>query len=186
MTRVNPPDAIEAEAAVLGCILVDHECLPKVAEILPDSGWFSRPRYAKVYDAINGVAHENGGVVDLVLLHQRLEDNGELKLVGGLDRLVEMASEFPSALHVTHYAKLVREKHLLFRALQSADELYHGLMDRPDEFRARLSVALDKLYVIAKELNQFSSIGGQTAPETTVKTNGRGTPAHDKAGSRRA
>lgn len=138
-------ESLEAEAAVLGCVIVEHERLPVVREILPDSSWFMRPRNAKIYDAILNVADRSGGAVDLVLLNQQLEDAGDLILVGGLDRLVSLANEFPNASHAVHYARLVRSKNLTYKAMLTADDLRRRLEDRADEWRAHIQRAVDDL-----------------------------------------
>lgn len=148
--------AMEAEAAVLGALLCECARIVEIRKILPDGTWFNRSAHKAIYDAILQAADENGGVVDIIVLNQKLEDNGEIKLAGGLDRLVALVSEFPSAAHAQHYARLVRDKHLLFCAMDAGDEMTHKMRERPDLFRDQLSKTIRKLMEIRELSTAFA------------------------------
>lgn len=130
-----PPHAIEAEMAVLGSILIEPGCIGDVLSLLPSGAEFFKPAHGSMFDAMREV-YDHGGALDLVLLHDLLNDRKLVDAVGGLDYLVELANATPSAASVIHYAKIVAEKSRVRRFIGLAgDALYdaHHKADDIDE-----------------------------------------------------
>lgn len=136
-----PADA-EAEAALLGSILIDDTRFPDVARIVQPVH-FHGPVRAAVFAAMLAVRHA-GQVIDTVTLRAELEGGGEPAPEGGwgaaLTRLME---HVPTALHATHYAMIVRRKAEQRRMIAAAGEIarlgHDGGADALDHARAILA-----------------------------------------------
>jgi replicative DNA helicase len=105
--RAIPSDH-EAERAVLGALLLDHEALYKVQDKLRASA-FDLPRHRILYDAICAIVEANQAI-SLITLRSFLEERQQLEAVGGLGFLSGVADSVVTAAHVEHHARIVREK----------------------------------------------------------------------------
>ncbi|WP_282677665.1 DnaB-like helicase C-terminal domain-containing protein, partial [Serratia marcescens] len=61
--------------------------------------------------------------IDLITLHESLEQNGELEQVGGFAYLAELSKNTPSAANIVAYAGIVAERSRLRSLLQHGREL---------------------------------------------------------------
>ncbi|MCH6546518.1 MAG: replicative DNA helicase, partial [Deltaproteobacteria bacterium] len=106
-----PPQNLEAEASVLGGILLENEAIDRVLEIVtPDL--FYRESHRKVFRAMMELA-DRSEPVDLITLSEFLKAKGELDAVGGTAYLASLANLVPTAANIAHYARIVREKGIL-------------------------------------------------------------------------
>lgn len=103
-----PPQAIEAEQAILGSILVSTSAVDKVLEILTPSDFY-RHHHQTIFRAVLELAVKSEPV-DLVTVSQALRGKGEIDEVGGYPYLMDLASSIPTAAHVDYYAEIVRRK----------------------------------------------------------------------------
>jgi replicative DNA helicase len=118
--RAIPADH-EAERAVLGAILLDHNSLYKVEDkVAPDS--FDLPRHQTLYRACRGLADKQQAIT-LITLRNYLEEHGLLEEVGGIGFLSELVDATPTAVHVEHHADLVREKALARSLIRTCERI---------------------------------------------------------------
>ena len=106
-----PPQNLEAEAAVLGSLMLDRDAIVKVADIL-SSGDFYKPEHIKLYEAILSL-FEKHQPIDILSVTTRLKESGALEEMGGSSYLSELVAGVPSSFHVGHYATIVKEKKIL-------------------------------------------------------------------------
>ncbi|MDZ7261860.1 MAG: replicative DNA helicase [candidate division KSB1 bacterium] len=129
-TQRVPPQALDAEMAVLGAILIENEALSKVIEIL-DESCFYKTAHTKIYQAALKL-YERNEPVDVVTLSAELQSRGELEAIGGSYYLTQLAESVPSAANVEYYAKIVLEKALMRKLITVATEIstesYEGQM----------------------------------------------------------
>ena len=119
------PHSEEAEAAVLGSLLVDPDCWSGLT--LQPADFFGN-RNHKVYAAMLDL-HKKGMATDSVTLAQELNRRGELEEVGA-SYLSKMVSELPTSLNCPYYAKVVKEqagrRSLIALASNAAQAAYSG------------------------------------------------------------
>ena len=112
MPRIEkyPPADPEAEAAVLGSILIDPDARALVAEILKPED-FSREDHRCIYQAIIDLGDTPADVVTVSAL---LEQRGQLDgLAWGI--LTQLVNDTPTSVHAEHYARIVAERARLRR-----------------------------------------------------------------------
>jgi replicative DNA helicase len=135
------PHNLEAEAGLLGGILVDKEALVKVADIVaPDD--FYVDRNGIIYGAMIDL-YEARQPIDLLTLSNRLEGAKELDRIGGSAYLTELVEQVPTAAHVAHYARIVAHKATLRRLISAASTIaglghdentpLDGLLDKAEQ-----------------------------------------------------
>jgi replicative DNA helicase len=99
----------EAEAGLLGSILLEPKLLASIGDLLTSSDFHSE-RHAIIYAAIRHV-RQSAKELTMVGLNQYLKDEDTLDRVGGLTYLMELAEAGnTSATIVDDYARQVKEK----------------------------------------------------------------------------
>ena len=109
-----PPQALEAEMAVIGSMLIENEAVEKAVEIVDESAFY-KDAHRTIFAAIFAL-YQKSAPADLVTVGEELRKSGALGDVGGVAYLSECIHKVATAAHVEHYANLVHEKAIL-RAL---------------------------------------------------------------------
>ena len=116
-----PPQHIEAEQSVLGGILIENYAINKVLEILkPDD--FYRESHRKIYEALI-VLSERDEPADSITLTNELKNSGHLDSVGGVSYVASLIDLVPTAANIEYYAKIVKEKAILRKLIQTSTEI---------------------------------------------------------------
>ena len=76
-----PPQSLEAERAVLGCMLIDPEAVNRTLHILTDKSFYNSI-HAHIYSAISNLFEKNE-TVDNITVTDELKKIGKLEEVGG-------------------------------------------------------------------------------------------------------
>lgn len=114
----TPPQNIEAEQAVLGAMLISKEAIAEAAQIL-NSEDFYREAHRIVFDAMIELSNKNQAVDNLTVVEQLNKENN-LEKVGGIAFVTALANTVPTAANVVFYAKIVREKALMRKLINTA------------------------------------------------------------------
>ena len=116
-----PPQHIEAEQSVLGGILIENYAINKVMEILkPDD--FYRDSHRKIYKALIDLS-ERDEPADSITLTNELKNSGHLDSVGGASYVASLIDLVPTAANIEYYAKIVKEKAILRKLIQTSTEI---------------------------------------------------------------
>lgn len=126
-----PPHNIEAEQAVLGCMLLDSDVIPTVTELIRSSDFY-REDHREICEAIIDIV-EKAGPVDIITVAEQLQQRGTLEKVGGIDYLASITSAVPTTSNARHYAKIVEEKSLLRRLIKAAQDIAGMSYDEAEE-----------------------------------------------------
>lgn len=116
-----PPQNIEAEMAVLGSMLLDHEAISQAVEMLGENAFY-KESHKKIFSTIIKLFDTNKGV-DLVTIVEELRMQSALDEVGGPSYITTLASSVPTAANFRHYAKIVKEKMLLRNLINAATQI---------------------------------------------------------------
>lgn len=102
------PASIDAEANVLGALMVDPKALAKIADWLSE-GDFYRRDHQLIYRGICHLAERNQPC-DAITLAEWFDGEGVSEQVGGSGYVIELASTVMSAANIVAYAEIVLEK----------------------------------------------------------------------------
>lgn len=145
-----PPQNVEAEAAVLGAVLVNKEAMDKVADLVTDSDFY-RQDHQTIFRAILRL-YDKRSPIDLVTLTNELESLSQLDQVGGAAYLAGLVNAVPTALHVTHYAEIVRQKAVLRRVLLAGQKISQLGYEEDREVQEVMDEAEKALFDVSHEL----------------------------------
>jgi len=116
-----PPQNLEAEQSVLGGILIENYSMNKVVEVLkPDD--FYREAHRKIYKALIDLS-ERDEPADLITLTNELRNNDHLDSIGGASYIASLIDSVPTAANIEYYAKIVKEKSILRKLIQTSTEI---------------------------------------------------------------
>jgi replicative DNA helicase len=106
MDRV-PPQNVEVEQSLLGCMLVDKDAIIAV------SGWlapdhFYDDRHVQIYSNILDLFNE-GLPVDLITLTDKLKKQKKLSAVGGRTYIADLATMVATSAHAEEYGQIIKE-----------------------------------------------------------------------------
>jgi len=106
-----PPQAIEAETAVLGSMLIEKEAVLKVLDILRDTDFY-KGAHRNIFRIIRDLYMENQPV-DTITVSAKLKTEKLLEDIGGGAYLTQLVNSVSTAANVEHYAEIVHEKAIL-------------------------------------------------------------------------
>ncbi len=149
-----PPQSIEAEESILSAILLDNSILLDVLEILTPEDFY-RTAHQKIFAAINEL-FTRAEPVDLVTLANLLRDKGQLEEIGGAAYLARLVDTVPSAVHVEHYARIVRDKSSLRRLISKANEITQRCFMESGELDHVLDFAESAVFEISENKHRAS------------------------------
>ncbi len=142
------PESLAAEAAVLGSMLIDPECIGQVVEIL-ECDAFYRIEHRYIFDALIGLYEKNKGVgIDAVLLRDELVKRNQLEDVGGVEYIAKILDSVPSSANVTYYAGVVKDKMLLRELIAASGEILDNCYYQRGETRETLDEAERRIFAV--------------------------------------
>jgi replicative DNA helicase len=159
-----PPQNIEAEQAILGSLLLERDAWDQVSDFL-DSQDFYRPQNQLIYKTILDL-HQKNSPIDLITVSNFLQANNELAAAGGTEYLVEILDKTISSANIFSYAKIVKEKSLLRRMIQTSSEIIEKSYeeDFPD-----ISVFVDQAEEKFYRLGETKNAVGLASPMEVVR-----------------
>ena len=112
------PNSLEAEQALLGCILLDNDAQMEIfAKLYPDD--FYTESHKNIYDSMLKI-YNKSIPVDFVTLTNQLEVEKKLETIGGIDYITYLTNVVPSAANFQHYMDIVKNnsirRHLIFES----------------------------------------------------------------------
>jgi len=176
-----PPQAVEVEQAVLGAMMIDSQAIGRALEILDESSFYHTAN-GVVFKAMIAL-YEKNEAVDQLTLSEELRRQEQLENVGGVSYLAKLASEVATSANVDHHARIVLDKALSRKLIETANEVieqaYNGtddvqyLIDRTEErifslsenqigegFQALEHVMGETLDQIERAHNRTSTVSG--------------------------
>ncbi|MGC9454914.1 MAG: replicative DNA helicase [Phycisphaerae bacterium] len=144
-----PPQSIQAEACVLGSMILDAPCIDVVVQIVRDEHFY-RPAHQLIFRAIVEL-HDSADPVELVSVRHELEKRGQLEQIGGVEYLVALVEGVPSSANVEYYAKIVRDKALLRELIIAATDMIREAHESHDEPAEIIDRSEHKVFQIASQ-----------------------------------
>ena len=132
---------------MLGSMLLDKNAVFRAAESLtPDS--FYRDAHRYIFEAVL-VLFDKGEPVDLVTVTETLRKSGKLDAVGGSIYIADLINSVPTAANIDHYSKIVEEKYILRRLIESGTNMVADAFSDPQHIDDVLDNAEKMIFDIA-------------------------------------
>jgi replicative DNA helicase len=118
--RVVPHDT-EAEQSVLGALMLDHNAVAAVRDMLEPADFYAE-RHRHIFQAALDLS-DRGEPIDPITLRAQLERAGTLPRSGGVDYIAELSIVTPTAASVKHYADIVVEHAIRRRLIEAGGDV---------------------------------------------------------------
>jgi replicative DNA helicase len=142
------PESLAAEAAVLGSMLIDPECIGDVVEIVERDAFY-RIEHRHIFEALISLYEKNKGVgIDAVLLRDELIKNDHLEEAGGVEYIAKILDSVPSSANVAYYAGIVKDKMLLRELITAAGEVLESAYNQTGEPHEVLDEAEQRIFAV--------------------------------------
>ncbi len=138
-----PPQAIDAEKALLGAIMLKPDCLYDVSDALSTDSFYV-DKHRVIYGAIRDLFAKSEPV-DVLSVSERLKANKDLERVGGRTYLADLVNTVPATANAHHYANLVQKSATLRALIDSAEHIAELGFDESRELEDVLDEAEKKL-----------------------------------------
>ena len=122
-----PPHNLDAEASVLGSILLDNEAYHNLEGILR-SEHFYKEANRKIFSAIE-ILVARGNPADSVTLIEELRTKDQLEEVGGVAYLVGLSDGVPTSVYAKFYAEIVVDKSNLRTLISTSSKIMQMAYD---------------------------------------------------------
>jgi len=145
-----PPQNIEAEQSLLGCLMLDKDAIFKIIEYIKPEDFY-KSSHQDIFQAMIDL-YEKSEPIDILSVSARLKEKNKLEEMGGQAYLTSLINIVPTATHVLNYAKIVREKKILRDLISASEEIGLSAFDESQD----VEVLLDKAEKIVFKIGQRS------------------------------
>jgi replicative DNA helicase len=145
-----PPEKPEAEASLLGSVLLDGSLYSELVSRGIRASDLSREAHRLVLGAMERIAARGEGI-DHRSVSAELESADELAAVGGAQFLVGLVQNVPSVTHAETYARIVERTAVLRRLIRAANDIAHLALTK-DEAEAAVRDAQATLFSVSESM----------------------------------
>ena len=159
MEQRIPPQNVEAEQAVLGAMMLEHNAVVAAMEKLRP-GDFYREVHRTIFEAMEHLHHDNKEV-DVITLPEELRRMKKLDDVGGLEYILSLPNLVATAANIEYHANIVAEKALARNIITTCTELTSEAYDGEKEPEDLLDDAERRILQISesKRRGDFAPVG---------------------------
>lgn len=146
---IIPPQNTDAEASLLGAILIDSDAIVKIADIVSADDFYDQ-KNAKIYEAIIQL-YEKHNPIDVLTLSDQLKSNGYIDFVGGAGYVTQLTNFVPTAAHVEQYAEIVAEKAMRRKLIQVSQDVIELGYNPEKQLQELIESAESKLFEVSQK-----------------------------------
>lgn len=143
-----PPQNTEAEASLLGALLIDPEAIVKIADLVHADDFYDE-RNKRIFEAVLQL-YEKHSPIDVLTLSDQLKGTGFLDMVGGPSYLTELTNFVPTAAHAEQYAQIVAQKALRRRLIKASQDIVGLGFDEGRNLQELIEEAESRLFEVSQ------------------------------------
>jgi replicative DNA helicase len=144
-----PPQNVEAEASLLGALLIDSDAIVKVADLVRPTDFYDE-RHARIYEAALHL-YEKHSPIDVLTLSDQLKNTGMLDVVGGASYLTELTNFVPTAAHADRYADIIKQKSMRRRLIKASQAITNLGFDEAQSLQELIENAETTLFEVSQQ-----------------------------------
>ena len=142
------PNSLEAEQALLGCILIDNNAQVDIITKVDMSDFYAET-HKDIFDCMSKVFTKNIPV-DFVTLTNQLEADKKLEKVGGIDYITYLTNAVPSAANFSYYLDIVKSMSARRKLIAESQEIIKTAFDTEDGEHA-MQIAEKKIFDLSQK-----------------------------------
>ena len=143
-----PPQSIEAEQSVLGCLMIDKNAVIKVADFLQPNDFY-KGIHREIYEVMINL-FEKGEPIDLLSVANKLKEKNLFEEIGENAYLTQLINTVPTSSHVANYAKIVQRKRILRDLIEASQDIGAMAYEEAEDVEVVLDNAERRIFGIAK------------------------------------
>jgi hypothetical protein len=152
-----PPQDIDAEQSVLGCMMLTNEVVSDVAAVLAGADFYE-DRHETIYAAILDL-WARAEPADRITVAALLTKRGHITKVGGSAYLRSLVGMVPTALNAKYYAEIIYERAVMRRMIQAGVRLTElGNSFQVEDAAEMLRLARVELDIVAGPLRAKAAV----------------------------
>ena len=124
------PNSLEAEQALLGCILLDNDGQVEIFTKVNVDDFYTES-HRNIYDSMLKIFSKSIPV-DFVTLTNQLEVDKKLDAIGGIDYITYLTNVVPSAANYNHYLNIVKNSAVRRHLIAESQEIIKTAFDAED------------------------------------------------------
>ncbi|MBQ9514363.1 MAG: replicative DNA helicase [Clostridia bacterium] len=142
------PHSLEAEMALLGCIMLDPIIQGEISATLKTEDFYSEA-HKYIFNAMNEIVLKNKPI-DFAILSETLEKNGTMELAGGINYVARLADFMPSTANYKNYLDIVKCDSMLRKLIRGASKIIDESKKSQDKGNA-IAFAEKVIYDISQQ-----------------------------------
>jgi len=147
-----PPNAVEAEMALLGSMMLNSDVTGEVIQIVKSQDDFYKPAHGAIFQALVDL-YDQHNAGDIAMLYQLLVDRQIAEDIGGPEYLEQLANQTPVAVNAVHYANTVSEKATLRRLIGAAGSILESAYAKGEDVREVLDTAEKVIFEVVEHID---------------------------------
>lgn len=143
-----PPQALDAEKAVLGAIMLDKNAIGEVVEFLKTEMFYS-DKHQQIFKSVLDLYSE-GEPIDLLTVSEQLRKNGHLEFIGGAYALAQLTYHVGAAEHIRRHAQIISERFLKRELIRVAMSIQQAAFEEATDVQDLLDQSQQELFDISE------------------------------------
>lgn len=139
------PYSVEAEQAVIGSMLIDPNCIPKVIEAVVDSDFYIETN--RLIFSTMSFMFTSGQIIDPITVMDEMKVMG-YKNAANRDYFLQLIEMTPTSANVMEYCKIIRGKSLLRELQEISAEITQLTQDEQEDPQTIAELAEQKIYSV--------------------------------------
>src|SRR3990167_9469084 len=144
----SQPQNLEAEASLLGSLLIDGDALTKIGDLINSEDFFDQ-KHSEIFGAMKSL-HDKRSPIDLLTLSEQLKSNKRLDSIGGASYLTELTNFVPTAAHVEEYAHIIADKAIRRRLIGVSQDIADVGHDEKKSLQELIEEAEARLFEVSQ------------------------------------
>ena len=147
-----PPQSLEAEAALLGSIMLRPETMYEITDVVGSESFYSGKNRI-IFEAMMDL-FKKSSPIDLLSVSGRLREKNQLDQIGGATFLSSLVGNVPSSSNAKYYAEIVQKKFMMRRLIEAAEHISNLGFDEAGDLEEMLDRAEKKVF----DVTSFSGV----------------------------
>ena len=151
-----PPNSKESEMMVLGSMLTSVNSLNIAADALEGRDFYYS-EHQTIFQILKELYRQDKPA-DIHLVCEELKRREQLKNVGGVSYITTLAQYAGTSAYIEEYTEIVRNKALLRRMIEAAQEVERVALEDPQDVNGTLDDAQQRFFEISQVANPVAGI----------------------------
>ncbi len=156
------PHNIEAEQALLGCILIDSQSQGDILGMVKEDDFYTES-HRSIYSSMLKI-YQRSVPIDFVTLSDQLDRDKLLDKVGGLEYITSLTNVVPSAANFQYYLDIVKSDSIRRKLISAGQQIIEDAYENENKDKS--------LQFAEKEIFDISEREGRSTLEHVGKPNG--------------